>query len=239
MAKTKTVNSRLAKAESKRMMKQTALFLVASVVLLLVFLFIILPGLIRFISSGGDVNQIVQTDTIPPQTPIISAPVPATYSAQINIEGYGEVDSEIVLVLNSSEADRKVIDSEDGSFDFEVGLQDGENVITTYAIDEAGNESSVSKEYKVVFDNVPPQIGLETPEDGQQFELRKNQNITIKGTTEPRSTVYINGRRNYANSEGVFSTSYQLSEGDNNILIKIEDPAGNSAEKEIVVKFRY
>lgn len=233
------VSSRLAQAESKRAMKQTILFSIASVILLLVFLFVVLPGLIRLISSGGDVTQVVSTDSIPPQVPTISAPVEATHSATIKVEGYGEPDSEVVLLLNGGEMGRATISGDEGRFEMEVNLEEGENVVEFYAIDQAKNESALSRQYTIVYDNQPPGLELETPEDGQSFELRKNQNITIKGKTEPRAYVYINSRRVLANAEGSFSSSYRLEEGENKILLRIEDLAGNSSEHEITVHFRF
>lgn len=238
MSQTQRVGSRLAKVESKKMMKQTVLFIVASVVLLVVFLFVIIPGLIRFISSGGDVNQIVQSDTIPPQVPLISAPATATYSASIQLEGYGENQSELVVVLNGNEDQRAKIETNDGKFQVSVPLQEGENNIAFYAVDDAGNESALSKTYTILYDKNPPAIKMENPQDGQTIELLKNQNVTVKGTTEPGATVYVNGRRTYANTDGIFSSNYQLTEGENKIMIRVEDVAGNVSEQDLTVTFK-
>ncbi len=236
--KTTKVSSRLAKSESKKAMKQTVLFIIASVILLFFFLFVIIPVLIRLISTG-EVGQLTNSDDIPPQVPSIVAPVEATSSASIVIEGYGEPESEAVLVLNGSEVGRGLLDAEQGKFEYELFLEEGDNTLSLYGVDQAGNESALTTSYSITYDNVPPEIELETPEDGQQFELRKNQNITIKGVTEPRSYVYINGRRSIADGEGVFSSRMQLEEGDNTITIVAEDPAKNTSEKEIIVKFKY
>ncbi len=238
MSSTQRVSSRLAKTESRKMMKQTVLFIIASVILLLMFLFVIIPSVIRFVSSGGDVNQIVQSDTIPPQVPLISAPVTATYSATINLEGYGEKQSEVVVVKNGSEDQRVRVEADDGKFEVPVSLDEGENTLSLYAVDEAGNESASSRTYTIALDKTAPTIEMENPQDGQTIELLKNQNVTVKGKTEPGSTVYINGRRTFANNEGVFSSNYQLAEGENKLLIRAEDPAGNAAETELTVTFK-
>ncbi len=237
---TPMVSSRLAKREQKKLLTQTLLFGVGAVVLLGAFFFLILPGVAKLwnmIAGTGDLT-FDQSDTIPPQVPILSAPAEATNSASIQLSGFGEAKSILKVVVNGEQITQETI-KDDGSFSFELGLKPGENIVNTYAVDEAKNESAVSRTYTVVFDNEAPKIEVAEPQAGQTIELRKNQSVTIKGITEPRARVYVNGRMAFANSEGAFSTTYLLQEGENKLQLKAEDLAGNITEQELIVNFKF
>lgn len=232
------VSSRRAKTESKKMFRQTILMMIASIAIIIIFLFLVLPTLLKFVSGQGGDTIFSGEDTIAPQTPIISAPVSATNSAKLTINGYGEKDATVYLILNGSERADSKVEEEDGKFEISVDLDNGENKVKLYAEDDSQNQSENTREYSVVFDNIAPTLELESPTDGQQIELRKNQVTTIKGMTEANAKVAINGRVTRADSEGSFSTTYQLQEGDNKLQFVITDDAGNSTEQEITVKFR-
>jgi len=235
----KPVTSRLAKKEQKNLITQTALMFGLVVFLILAFLFFVLPNIVRIAFNVLDSDPIAKSeDTIPPQVPILSAPVEATYSAQVSLSGYGEAKSEIILVLNGNEADKKTI-ADDGTFSFDVTLTEGENSLATFSKDTAQNESVLSKKYTVVLDVTTPTIEIESPKDGDRITLRKNQITTIKGKTEPKARVFIDSRLVLADAEGNFQGSYNLQEGDNKIIIKATDAAGNQTEKELTVNFAY
>lgn len=238
MTKTQTVGSRRTKTESQKALRQSLLLLVISIILILAFIFVILPAVIRFAARGSDIVSSVKDD-IPPQTPMISAPVTATFSATLKVSGFGEKDSDLIVLTNGNEVARQTISDDQGKFEVEIPLQDGDNSLVFYAVDKNGNESGTTKTYSILFDNVAPTIELETPIDGQQFELRKNQNMIVKGKTEADAKVYVNGRLTRANPEGIFSTSLLLNEGENTLALKAEDQAGNFTEKTIKVNFKF
>jgi hypothetical protein len=238
MAKTKKVKSRLAQNQQEKLAKQTAILIGIAFFIVIAFMFAVIPGIIRltglFIDTGLPSDS---DDVVPPRPPTISSPVEATFSATIVVSGFSEADSEVVAVLNSSELDRTVADG-DGFFEIDISLQEEENKLRFYAIDAAGNESDTSRTYSIVYDAVAPTIELESPQDGQQFELRKNQTITVKGTTEANAKVYLNDRLIFARSDGSFSTTHQLQEGDNQLTFRAVDEAGNEREQAITVSFR-
>lgn len=62
-----------------------------------------------------------------------------------------------------------------------------------------------------------------------------NQAITIIGKTIPNGFVFVNNQEFKADSNGNFSTTVILEEGENYILVVVSDDYGNSAEKDIVV----
>lgn len=239
MSYEKPVTSRLAKKEQRKLMTQTALTIGLVVIIILAFLFLVLPNIVRIAFNVLDSDPIAQSqDDLPPQVPILEAPVEATHTAQIKLNGFGEAQSEVVLVVNGNEAETKKI-AEDGTFSFDVNLTDGENNISTFSRDEAKNESTSSKSYLVLLDSTAPTISVESPQDGERITLRKNQIATIKGVTEPKAKVFIESRLITADFEGKFQGSYNLQEGDNKIKIRAIDLAGNQGELELTVNFSY
>lgn len=238
--KTTRVTSRLARKQSKEMKKQTIWLVALAIIILLVFIFVIMPGGIslffKMLDAGGGALDI--GDNIPPQAPVLSSPPTATYSATLAMNGYGEPGSEVVFVLDSSKVATVKI-NDDGDFTHDLDLAQGDNDLILYGVDSAGNESTKTKTYSIYMDNEAPSIVIEEPQEGAQIELRKNQLTTIKGTTEPNARVFINGRLSLANSEGNFKTTYQLNEGENKLEIKSIDKAGNESVTELIVHFKY
>ena len=57
----------------------------------------------------------------------------------------------------------------------------------------------------------------------------------VKGKTSPNAEVFINEKVLKADSNGEFSTSVTLEEGENYILVSANDEQGNYAEKEVMV----
>jgi len=233
------MSSRLARHEQSKLIRQTLLFGGLAMVLLVAFLFVILPQSVRLISSitSGTSNPFEAADTIPPQTPMLDAPPIATPSATLAVSGLGEAKSEIVLVVNGTEQNRQTA-GDDGRFSFEVALGEGDNALSLYAIDESQNESPTSQIYTITRDSEAPKLEIQEPQEGQQFELRRNQQITIKGTSDPNTRISINGRLVFARNDGTFSSTYQLQEGENKLLIEAHDEAGNQTTKELIVTFR-
>lgn len=229
-------SSRLVRNEQRKLVRQTFFLGGLAVVLLAVFLFGLLPLFIRLTSPGAQ-PLLSNQDTIPPQVPVISAPLKATNSAEVVVDGFGEAGSEAVLIVNGQESGRTVVDEAEGTFQFQAPLNNGENSISVYAVDEAGNESASSRSYSVTVDNEAPTLTIEYPTDGETITLLKNQTITVKGLTEPGASIKINGRIIKASSEGSFSLAYQLAEGMNQLNIQAIDEAGNQVEQLISVTY--
>lgn len=60
---------------------------------------------------------------------------------------------------------------------------------------------------------------------------------TIVGTTAPNADVSINDSEIKADASGNFTFTFQLDEGDNDIVVTANDANGASAEKEFVVTY--
>lgn len=239
MAKKSRVSSRLAKKQQQKLAKQTAILIGLAFVILAVFIFALIPTLIRVTGLFVDTGLPgAEQDTVPPRPPSISAPPNATFSATVALSGFSEAESDVVVVVNGEEL-VTVTAEDDGTFETEVSLQEEDNEIWLYAIDQAENESELSRSYQIRYDTTAPTLELETVEDGQQVEQRKNQSLAIRGSTEPNAKVYLNDRLVFARSDGSFSTSFQLSEGDNELRFRVVDEAGNETEETIRVNFRF
>lgn len=59
--------------------------------------------------------------------------------------------------------------------------------------------------------------------------------ITVAGKTTPNADVFINDKQLVADSQGNFSTSLTMDQGDNEIAIIANDQNGNSSEKDLTV----
>lgn len=230
-------SSRLIKKERKKLWRQIWLFLIISFLLVVGFLFFVLPNFIAITSSlfGGDA-VVEETDVIPPQVPLISAPPEATSEPQILISGYAEANSTVVILLNQTEYERLTA-GEDGTFEITVSLEEGENSIAAYAIDGSENESAVSRSYEVSYDFTAPDLSIDDLEDGKEIKGRENQTLLVRGVTDPAAKVSINGRVVYPGEDGAFSMSYYLAEGPNELVIVAEDKAGNNSEQKLTVNF--
>lgn len=229
--------SRLARKESKKLVRQTVVMAGAAIGVIVIFIYVILPSFIKILNVIlGDSSSVEITDDIPPQAPVISAPLEATSSARIKINGFSEPNSQVVFVLNGQKSDQFSVE-DDGSFENELNLDQGENSLTLYAIDEAGNESNATKNYIIVFDNQPPLLEISSPNDGETIVGKNNQNLVVSGKTEPDAKVYIDEKVTFPNTEGNFSYTFRLEEGENLITVEAIDKGGNVARSELSINF--
>lgn len=235
----KFASSRLVKREKNKIQKQTFYFIFFGITILLLFIFLIMPSLIRlffaFIDQDG---TIVDQDSVPPQVPVLSStPVEATFSASLSLQGFAEPKSKVIFLLNAVKS-AEVEVSEAGQFNHELSLNEGANDLSIFGVDAAGNESLKTRSYLITRDSEAPLLEIETPNDGAVIELKKNRTTLIKGKTEANAKVLVNGRMVLADSEGNFSTNYYLSEGKNKLKFEAIDKATNQTQKEIEVEFK-
>lgn len=229
--------SRRFNREKKKVMRQTIIMAIVSIIVLLIFIFVIIPGFFRLTTNFFDSsNPFQQSDNIAPQVPLISSPVTATSSAKLKVVGFGEPESDLIVVLNGSKEEPLKI-SEDGSFELDITLDEGENTISAYSIDKAENESGLTRDYIVLLDTSVPKLEISEPEDGASFESRANQSVTLKGSTDTDAKIYVNRRVVFPNDEGDFEHTLRLEEGENTIEIKAEDKAKNSTTLELKLNF--
>lgn len=232
--------TRLAKKQEAKNIRQAVIYIILTLALGLVLVFVGIPLLIRMAIFLGNVRTTSklpeQTDTISPSPPRIIVPFEATNSAQLSLEGYTEPGATIKIYNSGLSFGETVADNE-GSFTIDnLKLTSGRNEITAIAQDVAGNESQPSVPSLVDFDTTPPALEIIHPEDGETITGLESQ-ITLEGRTEEEVKIYVNDRLVIVGPEGDFNYQYSLKEGENIFVIIAQDKAGNQAEKELKVTY--
>lgn len=114
-------------------------------------------------------------------------------------------------------------------------LQDGTNTIKCNADDFDGN-TAIQRSVSFVVDTVPPSLSVTSPENNL---ITNNKNITVAGrssdTTSPpvKVSVKLNndvGQDVTVGSNGEFSTTLTLADGQNTIIVTATDAAGKTSE---------
>lgn len=232
--------TRLARKQEARNIRQAIIYIILTLVLASILVFIGIPLLIRTAIFLGNLRTSSklpeQTDTIPPSPPRIIIPFEATNSALFSLKGYTEPGANIKLYNSGFSFGETVADNE-GSFSIEnLKLTSGRNEISAVAQDAAGNESQPSMSSVVDYDTTPPLLEITRPEEGKTITGLENK-ITLEGKTEEGAKIIINGRLVIVGPEGDFSYQYSLKEGENTFAIIAQDKAGNQTEKEIKITY--
>jgi hypothetical protein len=232
---TRLVTSRRVKQEQTTILRQSLLFGGGALFLLILAVVFVIPGVIRLVGAlSGSVDN--EEDLLPPQVPLLSAPIQATSSASLQLAGFTSPKAKVFVLKNGSE-DQQVDADDSGNFTVTLLLSDGENIISAYAKND-DLESEVSQEYTTLYDNEQPKLEITEPVDGQTVQGKKNQTVTVKGTTESKSRVYLNDRLVFAGEDGSFSTSHRLNPGENTLTFRVVDQAGNVTDQEMKVNFQ-
>ncbi|WP_081816881.1 signal peptidase I [Butyrivibrio sp. AE2005] len=109
-----------------------------------------------------------------------------------------------------------------GTYEYEIPVNEGENRIRTYIIDEKGNMRSTA--YQVVKDSESPVLKLEREYDGAKTY---NEKVTFEGTVTGQDLFTINDSEVKVSGDGVWKYEYELHDGDNSVVFKATDLAGN------------
>ncbi len=118
-----------------------------------------------------------------------------------------------------------------------VALVAGANTFTATVVGPAG-ESAPSQPVTITLDVSKPKITITSPKDGS---AATGTSITVKGKTQPASTVRLQNDANgaaataAADDTGLFSIPIAIAAGPNNITITVTDPAGNGNTATITV----
>lgn len=182
-----------------------------------------------FFEKGKGEETIIQNDQTAPFPPQLETPFTATNSARITIRGTSEPDSTVTLYLNNQALD-KILVGKDGSFTQRITLREEKNKIVGQATDRTGNESTFSTPLLIVCKKNAPLLEIEFPPD-EDFETDEDE-IEVKGKTDPGMNLNINNRFVLVNNNGSFNHFISLSEGENLIEILATDEAGNESKAE-------
>ncbi len=160
-------------------------------------------------------------------------PPSATNSAQLYLSGSTSEFDKVDIYINNTKAGSVTVKGTN-SFHEKIGpLKSGENKI--YAIARAGSDKSKQTDiYTVYYKKDPLKLEIETPTSDMKSN---NQEIPIKGTTDPGSTLRVNGQPIVIDLQGQFQSVFRLKEGENNLIFTAQDAAGNIEEREIKVTY--
>ncbi len=178
-------------------------------------------------SPRSQVLDVTTLDITPPEPPVIDALPEFTNADPFTVTGTAEALSTVTVFVGGAEKGTAQADG-DGLFSIDVDLEDGMNVITAWATDEAGNTGLVSAEARTTLDQVAPDMPVldETP------EITNVVSLTVTGTCEPLATitVNVNGDRVLflkTGADGNFDVTFDLAEGENHIVAFATDRALN------------
>lgn len=228
------VSSRLRRVEEKDASRRIAIAFLGIVgvsVFLLLFGVKILIGfslLVDKIRGGSAPTDQQQVIILPP----VLDPLPeATGSATITISGKGDPKTKAIIFVNDMEYKRVPVET-NGTFNVSNIDIDG-NSITIYAklIDDKNNMSSVSNTITTTADRTAPKLTIDKPEDNTTINDGTHK-VTVTGITDEDMKVTINGRIVVVKSDGSFSYSMPLNDGENILKIISRDSAGNETTVE-------
>jgi flagellar hook assembly protein FlgD len=132
----------------------------------------------------------------------------------------GRVSPGSQLTVNGTEA---VVD-ENGRYNVDILLQEGDNLLVFEATDVVGNASTTER--RVYLKTRAPVISLTSIKEG--MEVRESS-LLVVGQTEVGAAVRLNGRELAVDSRGGFQGLVTLVQGENLIRAEAVDRAGNTS----------
>ncbi len=179
------------------------------------------------IASGDNVSY------IPP--PILNPLPTATNSAEIVVSGTASSDQTISLYVNNVKTDQTKT-KQNGTFSFDITLEERENTIKVKVISGKGQESDFSESLKISYKSSLPTLNIEHPADGRSFS-GEEKIVEVRGQTDPLVKVTVNGFRAVIDQYNNFSYNLPLKEGENVVRIIAYDEALNKTEKSITITY--
>ena len=165
--------------------------------------------------------------TEPPEV-TIAAPLNDEWTNESLINVAGVVPAGATLKVNGQEA----IVAEDGSFEREVILQEGDNILRVEAVDDVGNLTT--QEIIVHRKTSAPSLALNV-EDNSTFQQAE---VQVTGKTEPGNLVTIGGQVITVSSLGEFQSTVNLQNGENLLQVAAQDQAGNITQLQRRLNFQ-
>ncbi|KAF0143500.1 MAG: fibronectin type III domain-containing protein [Nitrospirae bacterium] len=166
-------------------------------------------------------------DILAPPAPAINAVVsPTNISAQV-VSGTKSSDTSAITFVTSPALTIGTV-SYPTTTSWSVlvsGLKDGENIITAYAKDLAGNQST-GVSASIVYDFTAPAA----PVINALTSPTKNTSVTLTGTKEANTYLYVNGTKTPVMFiDTAWGYTVSLNEGANTVTVYAKDGAGNQS----------
>ena len=231
--------SRLASVEERKNVRSASIFIGLTIAAVAFIYFVGIPASGKFAAFISDLKKstspISKGDKTPPAPPRFNTYPLFTNQESLSLTGNTEPGATVKLSFNGAE--QEMLADKDGGFTFTLKLIGNDNKFAAVTVDSAGNISQRTEEFKVVFDNKPPDLTVNSPQDGTQFFGANQRQATIQGETEGISQVTINDRIIAVDDSGKFQYTTTLNDGENKFVIKSVDKAGNNTEKELTLNF--
>ena len=190
----------------------------------------------RQLAEGSNIVQILATDpagnvaTIASEAILVTRPPEISIANPLNdqwtnesiVTVAGTVPTGTLLKVNGQEATV----TEEGQFQREIILQEGDNIVRVEATDDVGNVAS--QEIILHRKTTPPSLELNVTEG----EIFQQTEVQIIGKTDAGATVLVGGQAVIVSPLGEFQTTVNLTEGENLLEILAQDQAGNVTQRQ-------
>ena len=232
--------SRLNRHLERQSKKTLAISILGLILIILVLFKFGIPFIAAIGSISGQVAPAKQSgnasQSTSPQTflapPTLNQTFDATNSAQVEISGSSTTGNQVAIYLNGSLFEKVDLGS-DNTFKDNLTLSTGDNIIKAKSVN-GSHESDFSDSITITYKNSPPNLSIDSVHDGDSV---KSSPVNIGGKTDPEDTVTVDGFQAIVDSQGGYSYSLNLQNGDNNVVVDAIDNAGNKTEKTIKVTY--
>ena len=181
-------------------------------------------------SNNAKATTADQTYVAPPDLNPLPA---ATKDANVKLTGNSIIGEKIALYLNGVRNEEKEV-ARDGSFEFDISLSQGDNIIKAKAI-KGTSESDFSDSIDITYKNSNPNLSIDNPHDGDN--LSGGNVVTVSGKADPDDTVTVNSFQAIIDDQGNWSYGLTLASGGNDVSVVATDQAGNQTQKSIHVNY--
>jgi len=209
--------------------------------LALAFIFVLLTFFAPSIGSMfGLISRIgkprAKEDALAPSPPYFYSTPSVTNQQQIELKGFSEPGSKVVIFVNGPQAGETVADSV-GIFTINgISLIDGKNTIFARAEDSYQNQSGQSQTLEITYDIKKPKITITAPKNGATIR-NLNQRVSVTGTLDKRCEVRINERLAIVKPDNSFELLLGATEGSMEIKVEAVDEAGNKSSETIKINY--
>jgi parallel beta-helix repeat protein len=167
----------------------------------------------------------VLVDTVPPTLSILG-PANRTLYNRTAIEVYGMTEPGASVLIDS----QLTVGNAQGRFSALVGVpQEGENNVQVSAWDSLFNTAELRI---TIFRDTFASFHIASPASGAKVQ---GGTVTITGTAEPNSTIWIADEEVQQGANGSFSASVKLASDQNTITVVVRDAAGNTGSMNLTV----
>lgn len=219
--------------------KRNIILTVIGIIIIVILLWkfgVPLMATVSFMLAGSKNEESTEKKDTYIAPPTLDDTYDATNSARVNISGSSLNTTTIELFVNNEKVDNTKV--EDGNtFSFTaVPLDSGENSIKVRAIGDGNQKSNFSNIVTITYLNKAPELSIDSPSDGASFH-KDEKTVEVKGKTDPGTRITVNDFWAIVDTDGNYSYTVALKDGDTDIKVQATDDAGNKIDKQIKVNY--